>query len=84
MEPFEDLEVDSVVDLQLPVDVDVSIGIEMVGEQRALGSVAGSGVEPLHGAAARDPGVAGAYCAGGCPRVMQLALTSVTSICHWG
>ena len=42
MEPFKDLEVDSVVNLELPVNVDVSIEVEMVGEQHALGSVAGS------------------------------------------
>ena len=61
MELFEDLKVDSVVYLQVPViDVDVSVKAGMVGEQHALGSVAGPGVEPLHGAKARDPSAASA------------------------
>jgi len=45
MEPFENLEVNSVVDLQVPViDVAVLIGAEMVGEKPALRSVARSGM----------------------------------------
>ena len=60
MDPFEDLEVNSAVDQQLPVNVDVSVGVEMVGEQHALRSVAGSEVGPLCGAEARDSGMAGA------------------------
>jgi len=60
MEPSENLEVDSVIDLQLPVNVDVSVEAETVGEQHAPGSVAGSGVEPLRRAETSHPGVAGA------------------------
>ena len=53
MEGFEgfDLEVDSVTDLQVPVvDVDESLGAEVVDEQHTLRSVVGSGARSLHGA----------------------------------
>jgi len=40
MEPFEDIEVDSVVDQQLPIAFIVSVSAEMVGKQHALRCVA--------------------------------------------
>jgi len=55
MEPSKNLEVDSVIDLPLPV-------AETVDEWHVLGSVARSGVGLLRGAEARGPGVAGAWC----------------------
>jgi len=79
MEPSKTFEVDSVVDLQVPVDDDVSVEVEMVGKQHAPGSMAGSGVGPMHGAEAMHPGVASAWCRG-CSRVMRLAPMSVTSM----
>jgi len=57
MELFEDIEVDSVIDLQLLVGADVLISAEAVGEQLAPKFMARSWVEPLCGAEARDPGV---------------------------
>jgi len=61
METAENLKINSVVNLQLPVDVDVSVSADTVGEQLAPRFVARSGVGPLHGAEARDPGVAGTW-----------------------
>ena len=55
---FEQLETDSVVDLQVYVaDADVSIGVEVVGELQANRSVAGSGVGALQGAEVRCHGL---------------------------
>ena len=45
MDPFEHLETDSVVDLQVSVaEGDVSAGVEVTGESHAIGSIAGSSV----------------------------------------
>jgi len=65
MEPFEQRETDFVVDLQVSVaDVDVSTSAEIVGEQQAIGSIAGSSVGNSHGVEVRrglpQGGVAGA------------------------
>jgi len=79
MEPYENLEVDSAVDLQLPVDVDMSVGVDTVGEQHALGFVAGYGVGPLCGAEVGTQ-VWPAQGAGRCPRVTRLVPASATSM----
>jgi len=59
MELSEDPEVNH---LRLIVDADVSVSAEKVGEQLAPRSMAGSWVELLRGAEARDPGVDGTWC----------------------
>jgi len=59
IQPLENIEVDSVANLHVLVDVDESFATEVEVAQQAPGPVAGLGMEPL-GAEARDPGVAGA------------------------
>jgi len=58
MEPLKNIEVDSVADLTVPVDVDESFAEEAEVAQQVPGPLAGPGVDPL-GAEATDPGVVG-------------------------
>jgi len=63
MESLKNIEVDSVADLAVPVDVNVPSAAEVEVAQQAPGPVVGTGVESI-GAEARDPGVDSARCRG--------------------
>jgi len=60
-EPFENVEVNSVAKLFVPIDTDVSYATEAEVAQQAPGPMAETSMEP-HGAEARDPDVAGTWC----------------------
>ena len=62
MEHLENVEVDSIADLTVTVDVDklVATGLEVA--QQAPGHLAGPGVDPLEAEVASDLALAGAQC----------------------